>query len=61
MGKTHDTHLTDEDLILFALLQETNDITKAINDIAKVIPLYASVQSSDAAPLSKPITISTNT
>jgi hypothetical protein len=35
--------------------------TKVINDIAKVIPLYASVQSSDAAPLSKPITISTNT
>jgi hypothetical protein len=42
-----------------ALLQETNDMTKATNDIAKVIQAtppskasYASVLSSNAAPLS---------
>jgi len=58
-----------------ALIQETNDIakemnniTKTTNDIAKAIqstPLskasYASVLTSNAAPLSKPITISTQT
>jgi hypothetical protein len=51
-----------------ALLQETNDITKATSDIAKDIQTmpspkasYASVLSSNAAPLSKPITISTQT
>ncbi|KAH6701305.1 hypothetical protein BKA61DRAFT_705104, partial [Leptodontidium sp. MPI-SDFR-AT-0119] len=50
------------------LLQETNDIAKATNDIAKAIQStpspkasYASVLSSNAAPLSKPITISTKT
>ena len=48
------------------LLQETNDIAKATNDIAKAIQptpsskaSYASVLSSNTAPLSKPITIST--
>jgi hypothetical protein len=51
-----------------ALLQETNDITKATNDIAKVIQTtpspkasYALVLSSNTAPLSNPITISTQT
>ena len=50
------------------LLQETNDIAKATNDIAKAIQptpsskaSYASVLSSNTAPLSKPITISTQT
>ena len=50
------------------LLQETNDIAKATNDIAKAIGStpaskapYASVLSSNAAPLSKPITLSTQT
>lgn len=50
------------------LLQETNDIAKAMNDIAKAIgsmptskASYASVLSSSAAPLSKPITLSTQT
>jgi hypothetical protein len=53
-----------------ALLQEINDIAKATNDIAKAIrstlvskALYASVLSSSngSIPLSKPITISTQT
>jgi DNA repair ATPase RecN len=51
-----------------ALIQETNDIAKATNDIAKAIQLapsskapYASVLTSNAAPPSKPITISTQT
>jgi len=57
------------------LLQETNDIAKAINDttkttndMVKVVQCappskasYASVLSSNAAPLSRPITISTQT
>jgi len=50
------------------LLQETNDIAKATNDIAKAIgstpaskASYASVLSSNAAPLSQPITLSTQT
>ncbi|KAH7370254.1 hypothetical protein BKA65DRAFT_602701 [Rhexocercosporidium sp. MPI-PUGE-AT-0058] len=50
------------------LLQETNDIAKATNDIVKAIQStpspkasYTSVLSSNAAPLSKPITISTKT
>ncbi|EPE34756.1 hypothetical protein GLAREA_10450 [Glarea lozoyensis ATCC 20868] len=48
------------------LIQETNDITKATYDTAKAMQLtppskasYASVLTSNAAPLSKPITIST--
>jgi hypothetical protein len=51
-----------------ALIQETNDIAKATNDIARVIQSapsskasYASVLTSNAAPPSKPITISTQT
>ena len=51
-----------------ALIQETNDIAKATNDIAKAIQSaptskasYASVLTSNAAPPSKPITISTQT
>jgi hypothetical protein len=51
-----------------ALIQETNDITKATYDTAKAMQLttpskasYASVLTSNAAPLSKPITISTQT
>jgi uncharacterized protein YoxC len=57
------------------LLQETNDIAKAINDMTKTTndmvkvvqctppskASYASVLSSNAAPLSRPITISTQT
>jgi hypothetical protein len=50
------------------LLQETNDIAKATNNIAKAIQStpspkasYASVLSSNTVPLSRPITISTQT
>lgn len=57
------------------LIQETNDITKEMNDITKATydtakaiqstpsskASYASVLTSNAAPLSKPITISTQT
>lgn len=43
------------------LLQETNDIAKAIQSMPSPKPSYASVVSSNATPLSKPITISTQT
>jgi hypothetical protein len=44
-----------------ALIQETNDIAKAIQATPPSKASYASVLTSNAAPLSKPITISTQT
>lgn len=43
------------------LLQETNDIAKVIQSMPSPKPLYASVMSSNATPLSKPIASSTQT
>jgi hypothetical protein len=65
----------EERRITTALIQETNDITKEINDNTKVTnnivkaiqstpsskASYASVLTSNTAPLSKPITLSTQT